>query len=205
MDNIPPPPPNQPTPQPVVVVQKKRGCLGWIGLGVVALIGLVIVGGVLGALAGSDDGDTPVQAVASSADESVSSTDDGSAEPSDSAAPSGPDGSRDQPWPAGSTVDVTWDVFGDADESVWATTIGPVTDITAQVLAENQFNETPPDGVVYAGFPVTMTLQSANKEPLSAGFNLSFEIHGAANVYDPGLADATAVIDFGGDRIWFGG
>lgn len=244
MNTIPPSPPNQPpAPQPVVVVQKKRGCLGWIGLGVVAFIGLVIVGGILGAIAGSgDNADAPVQAVASSTD--GSDGDDGSAEPSDTATPSGPDGSRAQPWPAGSTVDITWDVLGDADESVWTTTIGTVTDVTAQVLAENQFNEQPPEGVVYAGFPVDMTLVSANKEPLSAGFNLSFEIHGAANVYDPNTLDllggcgvvpgdfdmftevfvggtveglvcipiptdeldgATAVINFGGDRIWFGG
>ncbi|MFT7649268.1 MAG: hypothetical protein ACI8Y4_004029 [Candidatus Poriferisodalaceae bacterium] len=46
---------------------------------------------------------------------------------------------------------------------------------TAEVLAENQFNEEV-DGVVYASAPVSMTLVSAGKEPLSSGFNLSFEI-----------------------------
>lgn len=249
MEVNPPPPPSNP-PAPQVVVVKKRGCLGWIGIGVVALFGLMVVAVGLAAVVGSGDSsdEAQVQSVISDDQEGVvGALEDSGSEQTETDTPAaaepsvGPDGSRDKPWPAGSTVDVTWDVFGDADGSVWTTTIGEVTDITAEVLAENEFNDEPPDGAIFAAFPVEMTLVSANKEPLSAGFNLSFEIHGVANVYDvltldtigcgvtpndfdafsevfaggtvegvvcipipaDELANATAVVKFGNDRIWF--
>jgi hypothetical protein len=83
------------------------------------------------------------------------------------------------------------DTFGDADESVWNVTVSAPRDITAEVLDENQFNDLPPDGVVFAGFPIEMTLVRAGKEPLSAGFNLSWQILGGSTraVYDPFTVD----------------
>ncbi len=89
-------------------------------------------------------------------------------------------GTRDAPLAYGAPAAVTLDAFGDADESVWNTTVGEPTDVTAAVLAENQFNPAPPEGVIFAGFPVQMTLVDAGKEPLSAGFNFSWEILGGS-------------------------
>jgi len=80
----------------------------------------------------------------------------------------------------GSTVDLTWDTLGDADGSAWSTTISNWRDITADVAAENPFNDPPPEGAIYVGFDVEMTLIQADKEPLSAGFNFSWEVLGAA-------------------------
>ena len=86
------------------------------------------------------------------------------------------------------TVPVVFNVFGDADGSVWNVKLGPPRDITAEVLDANQFNDPPPDGVIYAGFDAEVTLASASKEPLSTGFNLVWEILGGATdgVYDAG-------------------
>lgn len=62
-------------------------------------------------------------------------------------------------------------------------------DFTTEVFAENSFNDDPPEGAVFAAAPVSMTLVSADKEPLSAGFNLVVEIHSGPNVYDPNTLD----------------
>ncbi len=92
---------------------------------------------------------------------------------------SGP-GTRQDPLPYDQTVALTWDTFGDADGSVWETTVGQPTDIGADIMAANEFNAEPPEGVVFAGFPVTMTLLEADKEPLSVGSNFTWEILGGA-------------------------
>ncbi len=89
-------------------------------------------------------------------------------------------GTRDAPYPYSQSVDLPWDSFGDADGSVWATSIGPPRDITAEVLSENPFNNNPPDGVLFVGFDVELTLLEAQKEPLAPGFNFSWEILGGA-------------------------
>ena len=89
-------------------------------------------------------------------------------------------GDRQSPYPFGTPTDVSFETLGDADGSVWSVTITELTDITDQVLAENQFNDAPPDGVAFVGFRAEMTLVSAGKEPLSPGFNLSWEILGGA-------------------------
>jgi len=250
MDTPPPPPQEQPlppgAPQPSVVVvkEKKRGCMHWLGLGVVGFIGLIVLVGIVAAVAssGGTDDDQEVDAAALVESEVVADEAEGD-EPDVEEGPvdTGPNGSREQPFPTDAPVNVTWDVFGDADGSVWTTSVGSVTDFTAEVLAENQFNEEV-DGVIYAVAPVSMTLVSADKEPLSAGFNLSFEIHSGPEIYDPNtldtfgcgvvpgdfdqmtevfaggelsgnvcipipaeaIADARLVINFGGDRIYFG-
>ena len=86
--------------------------------------------------------------------------------------------SRDQPFAFDTAVAIEWDVFGDADKSIWNTTVGAPADITAAVREENLFNDEPEEGFVFAAFPVSMTLAKANKEPLSTSFNFSFEIVG---------------------------
>lgn len=66
-------------------------------------------------------------------------------------------GTRDNPAPLGSTIEIT--EFGDP---VYELTMGPSTlDASAQVLAENQFNEAPPAGFQYALVPVTVTYVGA--------------------------------------------
>jgi hypothetical protein len=89
-------------------------------------------------------------------------------------------GTRQDPLPYDQTVALTWDSFGEADGSVWETTVGEPTDIETDVLAANDFNAEPPEGVIFAGFPVTMTLLEADKEPLSVGANFTWEILGGA-------------------------
>ncbi len=92
-------------------------------------------------------------------------------------------GSRDDPIPVGQTVTFTMDTFGDADNSRWSITIdGPGSDITQAVLDENQFNEPPRAGHLFYGVPVTLTLNSAEKEPLSIFVNLSLEFFGPASL-----------------------
>lgn len=156
-----------------------------MGLLIVVMVAAVATGGL------GDDGDAEVESVVSGtpsdSDADAPAQPDG--EPDSPDAPTGPDGSRERPWPFGTEVDVTWDVFGDADGSVWTTSVGAVRDFTAEVLAENQFNEDPPEGAVFAAAPVSMTLVSADKEPLSSGFNLQVEIHSGPNVYDANTLD----------------
>ena len=90
-------------------------------------------------------------------------------------------GGRANPAAYDSPTTLQWNVLGDADKSIWETTIGPPTDITAAVLAENQFNDAPADGMAFIAYPVTLTLQEAAKEPLSVGFNVNFELIGGAS------------------------
>lgn len=91
-----------------------------------------------------------------------------------------------------SPVDVVWEVLGDANNSVWSTTVSAPRDITAQVREENQFNDAPPEGYLFAGYDVALVLSSAEKEPLSAGFNVSFEIvGGATNIAHSGECGVT--------------
>ncbi|MBX9471087.1 DUF4190 domain-containing protein [Microcella sp.] len=62
-------------------------------------------------------------------------------------------GTRDNPAPLGTTIEVS--EFG---QPIYELTMGPSTlDATALVLAENQFNEAPPEGFQYALVPVTVT------------------------------------------------
>ena len=99
-----------------------------------------------------------------------------------------PPGTRANPIGFGvdSGVTFTIDVFGDADGSEWLWFIERPLDITSDVLSENQFNDPPPEGVVFAAFDAQGSLIAANKEPLSQGYNFKFEIVGGATnaVYD---------------------
>lgn len=87
-------------------------------------------------------------------------------------------GTRAEPLAYEQPVDLRWNVFGDADGSRWTTTVGPPRDITDEVLAANEFNSPPPDGVRYVGFDVELTLLEAAKEPLAPSFNFDWEILG---------------------------
>jgi dTDP-4-amino-4,6-dideoxygalactose transaminase len=100
-------------------------------------------------------------------------------------------GSREDPLPFSQPVELEWQTLGDADGSRWSTTIGPFTDITDAVRAENQFNEPPPEGVRFVGFDVELTLLSAGKEPLSPGLNLTWELLGGSTnaAYDIATID----------------
>ncbi len=102
----------------------------------------------------------------------------------------------------GVPIDLVWDVFGDADGSVWTTTVGDWVDITDRVLGANSFNDPPPPGVVYAGFDVELSLVSGAKEPLSSGFNVSWEVLGGATLRvwtESSLADLFGCGSFGGE------
>lgn len=88
------------------------------------------------------------------------------------------EGTRTAPNPYDTTFTFTLDSFGDADGSVWELTMSAPRDITASVLKENRFNEDPSEGYVYAGFDVSLTLVEADIEPVSPGWDLTWEIHG---------------------------
>ncbi len=197
-DNYSPAPPGMP-PSPVEeqkkpFYKKKK----FIGAGaIVAVIALIGAGGGGGAeapsAATSDDVERLADADNSAAEpESNSDSESDEAQPVDETEETPKEelatSSRNEPFGLDNPVAVRWDVFGDADDSIWNTTIGAPTDITAEVLAENSFNEDPEEGFVFAGFPIELELVSANKQPLSTGFNLSFEIVGGATAgaYDSG-------------------
>lgn len=92
-------------------------------------------------------------------------------------------GTRELPFAIGSPASITLDTFGDADGSTWALSVdGPGSDITAAVLEENMFNEPPADGKLFFGVPVTLTLQGADKEPLSPLFNISLDYFGPSTL-----------------------
>lgn len=89
--------------------------------------------------------------------------------------PSAPElGTRENPAPLGTVIEVT--EFGQA---VYELTLGPSTlDATAAVLAEDSFNETPPEGFQYALIPVTVTY--VGSETGTPWFDLSIEFVSAA-------------------------
>ncbi len=92
-------------------------------------------------------------------------------------------GSRDNPYAIGQALTVTLDTFGDADGSVWTLIVdGPGSDITRAVEDENQFNDPPPADSIFYGVPVTLTLESADKEPLSPLGNLRLEFFGPSTL-----------------------
>ena len=133
--------------------------------------------------------DLPDDVEESTADTEESTQDNNAESASDNQTEEEPEpagGTRDNPFAIGTLTSVTWDTLGDADNSVWNTTVGEVRDITDEVLATNEFNDPPPDGVVFAGVDVEMTLVGAEKVPLSQGFNFSWEIFGGDTnaVYD---------------------
>lgn len=75
------------------------------------------------------------------------------AQPEQDEAPAPELGTRENPAPLGTTIEVT-----ELGEVVYELTMGPSTlDATALVLAANQFNEAPPEGFQYALIPVTVT------------------------------------------------
>jgi len=168
----------------------------WLAGAVVVVLGLVAITALVG-----DDKDedpetatTPLQDAGEDPDENggnasennaeESTPDDASSAPADTRNVSG--GTRDAPWAFGTATAVTFDTFGDADGSVWNVNVGTPEDMTADVLAANEFNDAPPEGVVFVGFPVDMTLIEADKVPLSPGFNFTWELLGGstAAVYD---------------------
>ena len=81
------------------------------------------------------------------------------------------------------------------------TVLGPGTDLTQAVALENSFNDPPPDGSIFYGVPVSLTLESANKEPLSTLFNLELEFFGPVtlsivdNGFEEGCGVAPGAID----------
>lgn len=92
-------------------------------------------------------------------------------------------GSREDPIPLGEPATITLNAIGDADKSTWTLTVdGPGEDITQTILDENQFNDPPPEGQMFYGVPVTLTLTDADKEPLSILFNLQLEYFGPSSL-----------------------
>lgn len=101
------------------------------------------------------------------------------------------EGSLDNPFGYGAAVPVVVRAFGGTDTSTWNVTLSEIRDLTDAVAASNEFNDPPPTGVVFAGFDAEMTLASTGTEPLSPGFNFTWEILGGdtASVYDDSTID----------------
>jgi hypothetical protein len=147
------------------------------------------------------DGEGEGQGETSDDDHETSET-DASEQPPDDSPPPSTVGSRDEPYPIGLPVTIEIDSFGDGDGSIWTMTVlGPGTDLTQAVALENQFNDPPPDGSIFYGVPVSLTLESANKEPLSTLFNLELELFGPVtlsivdNGFEEGCGVAPGAID----------
>lgn len=78
---------------------------------------------------------------------------------------------RSNPAPVGTAAEI-----GDG----WSFSVdGPATDITDAVLAENQFNEAPPEGYRFVGVPVTYTYNGS--EPTGQAFLVTTSAVGSAN------------------------
>ena len=137
-----------------------------------------------------DDLDQPAPPDTGDVDETDDTVDDAAA------------GTRDDPYWIGEPVTITIDSFGDGDGSVWTIVVdGPGTDVTREVREENPFNEPPPEDSIFYGVPVSLTLQGADKEPLSTLFNLELEFFGPATAsiidqgFDEGCGLAPGAID----------
>ncbi len=89
-----------------------------------------------------------------------------------------PFGTRSNPAPFGTSGDITWRSFGDADGSTWTTTVGGLRNYNDAIAAENPFNDPPADGVTFVAFDVELMLIAADKEPLSQGANFKWELIG---------------------------
>lgn len=99
-----------------------------------------------------------------------------------------PSGARSNPVPIGQPVSFVVEAFGDGEGSEWQLVVdGPGVDLGAQILAENQFNDPPPDGSMFYAVPVSVTLMAANKEPLSPFANLELEYFGPSTLSIIGL------------------
>ncbi len=197
---------------------KKPWWRRWWAIAIAAVVGLAVVVGIFGAdeqkagapadptVASAIDGTIPQDGPAAS-DPTTWTEDDagagvGEADQPDTTvsppttAPSPESGSRANPFPIGRPVSITIDSFGDGDGSIWTLVVdGPGTDLTRAVAAENQFNDPPPDGSIFYGVPVTVTLDAAEKEPLSTLFNLEFEFFGPAtlSIIDQGFDEGCGV------------
>ncbi|MEM7272524.1 MAG: hypothetical protein AAF547_05540 [Actinomycetota bacterium] len=89
-------------------------------------------------------------------------------------------GTLEDPFPYDVPQDLRFQGFSEGDGSLWTTSIGPPRDITDDVLAENQFNDPPPDGVRFVGFEVSLTLVEADTQPLAPGSDFVWEILGGS-------------------------
>ena len=111
------------------------------------------------------------------------------------------DGSKASPYAFGSPIPVQFDVWGDADGSLWTFIVSSIEDLTGRADVYDLA-----DGEVPAGFFVEMTLDYAGKEPLSMGWNASWEIIGGASnavpadfcFADDGHFDESAEVFVGG-------
>ena len=192
--NTPPPPsqassptpPNEPAKASRPWFRKKRFLVP------VGLLAVVIVIGVL-APSGDEEDNTYTATSASESDTGATSETEAQPEPEPE-----PEvmlelelGTRQMPFAFDTPSEIVLETYGDADGSVWAVTVGELTDATARVLDSNQFNDAPPEGVLFAAFALDIELLDASKVPLSAGFNLGWEIFGAASstVYDFSTVD----------------
>ncbi len=159
---------------------------------------VVVLGGCVTVLAAGSDAPDASEATVDEAGppETIDEADEAEAAPGDEddlLAPLDADdiGSRQDPLPYEEPIDLTWSTVGDADGSVWTTTIGRPRDITDAVLAANEFNDPPPEGVRFVGFEAKITLVEAEVEPLAPSFNFSWEILGGstARVYNSTTID----------------
>ncbi|MEM7091516.1 MAG: hypothetical protein AAF567_00830 [Actinomycetota bacterium] len=92
----------------------------------------------------------------------------------------GPTGSWRDPHPHGSSIRFASERI--ADPSTWRIAVeGPLIDLTAAVLDENEFNDPPVDGWVFAGFEVTAELLDSDEARISPGANLQWRVFGGSS------------------------
>lgn len=153
---------------------------------VYGFIGLIVIV----AAAGGGANDPDVEANAATAVDDVESEEPAVEEPQEEPTPDADAvGTRANPVRLGDTATFTLDALGDADGSVWTLTVtGPATDGTQAVADGNQFNSPPEDGNVFVFVPISLTLDSANKEPLGLLFNMELELFSPTNAT---IADST--------------
>lgn len=84
--------------------------------------------------------------------------------------------------PLNEQVELTWEVYGEADGSVWAVTVGPWSDVSELISEDNSFAEPAPAGLTYVGFDVELTLVEASTTPLSPGFDATWQVLGGSTL-----------------------
>lgn len=168
--------------------KSKTGLLVGLGLLVaVLLVGLPVLGYL--ALRGSDSDDAADGTTATTVAPGETGGQSNGPPPGVGA------GSLDQPWAVGDPIIVSYqDKANDFADAKWTVKVtSSVLDATAAVVAENEFNEAPAAGRVYALVPITLTYK-AGPEPMSVS-DLSFKAIGPTGTVSSSTEDYCGVVE----------
>lgn len=190
-------------PNAQTAVQGSGGGSGKVLIGVVLVV--LLLGGIVVALLAGGESD-PVSETATTVFRTETTSEgapETSTDPNPTAsstttvAPPGK-GSIEDPYALGDVVTIQYTDITEGEERVWEIEVtGAVSDQTDAVLAENQFNDAPPDGFRFAVAPIRVTYISG-PAPASL-FDLNFKALGPSAVvlttFDPSCGVVPNALD----------